>query len=369
MSDRKLVYKVTVDEILPIEGADKIEVARITGWRVVVQKGEFKAGDTALFFEVDSSISAHDDRFAFLKERCYKKFLDQSRNLFDECLRIKTIKLRGIYSQGLLLPVTQFCEVRNKALGEDCRDVLYVRHYDEVAERAVRETQPFMAANQKGLFPSSFGPKSDEIRCQNLTDEEIKSVLNYEFELTEKRDGSSLSIGYSPTNRPDDPLAVCSRNYELKDMPSAYWDIVHELSLDEKLKKYCDDNSRELLVQGELVGPGIQNNRDHLEKRNLQVFRIWDIKAQAFVQPEERYEICRALGVDHVPVLTRTTLAPYVDPDNPDYMQAVRDNIIKSSDGTTANGNLREGIVFKQADGKGDFHFKAVSNKYLEGLK
>ena len=102
------------------------------------------------------------------------------------------------------------------------------------------------------------GPKSDEIRCQNLTDEEIKSVLNYEFELTEKRDGSSLSIGYSPTNRPDDPLAVCSRNYELKDMPSAYWDIVHELSLDEKLKKYCDDNSRELLVQGELVGPGIQ---------------------------------------------------------------------------------------------------------------
>ena len=131
MSDRKLVYKVTVDEILPIEGADKIEVARITGWRVVVQKGEFKAGDTALFFEVDSSISAHDDRFAFLKERCYKKFLDQSRNLFDECLRIKTIKLRGIYSQGLLLPVTQFCEVRNKALGEDCRDVLYVRRTEK----------------------------------------------------------------------------------------------------------------------------------------------------------------------------------------------------------------------------------------------
>lgn len=165
MSERKLCYKVLIDEITPIPESDNLELARITGWRCVVQKGEFKVGDTALYFEIDSALNPHDDRFAFLKERCYKKFLDASKNLFDECIRIRTIKLRGQLSQGLLIPVKDFCEVRNKKIGESCADVLCVRHYDEVAERAVRETTPFIAPNQKGLFPGWAGPKTDEERC------------------------------------------------------------------------------------------------------------------------------------------------------------------------------------------------------------
>lgn len=91
---RKLVYKVIIDAIEPIEGADKIEVVRIKGWRVVVGKGEFKEGEIVLFFETDSALNPWDLRYEFLKERCYKKFMLNGK-LFDECLRLRTIRLRG----------------------------------------------------------------------------------------------------------------------------------------------------------------------------------------------------------------------------------------------------------------------------------
>lgn len=72
MSDRKLVYKVQIDAIEPIPDADRLEVARVGGWRIVVQKEQFKAGAVALYFEIDSALNPWDLRFAFLKERCYR---------------------------------------------------------------------------------------------------------------------------------------------------------------------------------------------------------------------------------------------------------------------------------------------------------
>lgn len=364
--ERSLVRKVVVDAVEPIENADAIEAVRIGGWRVVCRKGDFSEGDVVLFFEVDSALNPHDDRYAFLKERCYKQF-NLHGKLFDECLRIRTIRLRGVYSQGLVLNPDDFCEVRNKKVGEDCTAELAVRHYDEVAERAVRETQPFIAANQKGLFPP-YGPKTDEPRIQNLTDDDLMNALDIPFEVTEKIDGSSLTIMYIPSERPDDPIAVCSRNYEMKDMPGAYWDIVHALDLDNKLKAWCDANHRELMIQGELNGPGIQNNRDNRAERGLDVFRIWDVTEQRFLSPSERYAICEALGISHVPVLETVTLRRFLDTSDPCNMQKIRDAVLLYADGHTARGNLREGVVFKQVEG-GDFHFKAVSNRYLEKLK
>jgi len=366
MSERKLCYKVLIDEITPIPESDNLELARITGWRCVVQKGEFKVGDTALYFEIDSALNPHDDRFAFLKERCYKKFLDASKNLFDECIRIRTIKLRGQLSQGLLIPVKDFCEVRNKKIGESCADVLCVRHYDEVAERAVRETTPFIAPNQKGLFPAWAGPKTDEERVQNLTDQDLDEHWDDELEVTEKIDGTSMTVAYSAVNRPDDPVAVCSRNFELKDMPSAYWDMVHELNLDVKLKEWCETHGTEITIQGELNGQGIQNNRDCKPGRSFDVFRIWNITEGRWIPPSERYVIVKELGLNHVPVLETRRISSF-DDGSRDFVK-VRDAILSYAEGKTANGNEREGIVLKELNGNG-FSFKAVSNAYLLKLK
>lgn len=355
MSDRKLVYKVIVDAIEPMD-ADSLEAARIHGWRCVVRKGEFKPGDTGLFFEIDSALNPHDERFAFLKDRCYKQFTVYGE-LFDECLRIKTCKLRGVLSQGLLLPCSKFCEVRNMKLGEDCTALLAVRHYDEVAEKAARECGSVIAADQKGLFPS-FIPKTDEERIQNLDDNTLEQFRDEPLEVTLKLDGTSATFFCAPETRPDDPFGVCSRNFELKDMPSTYWDTAHELGMPDALDAYCLLHDTELALQGEIVGPGIQNNRDRSSERSFNVFRIWNIKEQRWLNWDERYRVCEELKLKHVPVLGTHRIGDF---------NCDRDAMLKFAEGKTPAGNEREGLVWKSWDGR--FSFKTVSNAYLLGLR
>lgn len=91
---RELAYLVRVDEILPMN-ADRLECAHIGGWNCVVGKDEFKAGDIGVYFEIDSKLPevAPFNEMEFLKSKHYK---------------IKTQKIRGVYSQGLLMPVSAF---------------------------------------------------------------------------------------------------------------------------------------------------------------------------------------------------------------------------------------------------------------------
>ena len=357
-SGRKLVYKAIIDSIEPIEGADKIEVVRIKGWRVVVGKGEFKEGEVVLFFETDSALNPWDLRYEFLKERCYKKFMLHGK-LFDECLRLRTIRLRGVYSQGLVMKTDLFCEVRNKKVGEDCTLELAVRHYDEVAEKAVRVMEHAKPGNAKGLFPSSIIPRTDEERVQNLEDEVLIKHADEPLEVTEKKDGSSCTIFFSPSYRADDPFGVCSRNFELKDEGDGiYWKLCHKFDLEHKLPAYCQEHNCELALQGEIIGPGVNGNHDSLSDFDYQIFRIWDIKNQKWLTCNERYKVCKDLNIPHVPVLEVKTLKDF-DLD--------RDKILLYAEGYTAAGHEREGVVFKSIDG--DFHFKAVSNRYLLSLK
>ena len=66
---RKLVSIQTIDDIQPIENADNIEVASVGGWNIVIRKGEFKKGNKAFYFEIDSMLPLEDERFSFLEAR------------------------------------------------------------------------------------------------------------------------------------------------------------------------------------------------------------------------------------------------------------------------------------------------------------
>jgi RNA ligase, DRB0094 family len=106
---RKLVTIKTIDDILPIENADKIEVAVVGGWRVVVKKGEFQVGDNAVYFEIDSFLPADKGHFDFLVERSSKTVKGPDGQEHKGHV-LRTIRLRGVISQGLLMPVSQFFE-------------------------------------------------------------------------------------------------------------------------------------------------------------------------------------------------------------------------------------------------------------------
>lgn len=101
---RKLASVQRVTEIRPIEGADAIEVARVLGWDVVVKKDEFKVGDLAVYFEIDSFLP-RNKAWEFLEKSSLRKMGDK------EGLRLKTIKLRGVLSQGLLLRIDSIFKI------------------------------------------------------------------------------------------------------------------------------------------------------------------------------------------------------------------------------------------------------------------
>jgi len=169
---RKLATVRKVLDIRPIEGADAIELAIIGGWQCVVKKGDFKVGDLGVYFEIDSFLPI-EPKYEFLRKSSYRQLPTG-----EEGFRLRTVRLRGALSQGLLLPLGEFTD-------------LPVDTYDLTSFLKVTKYEPPMpaclAGDAAGSFPSDI-PKTDAERIQNLADyfEQYKEA---EFEVTEKLDG------------------------------------------------------------------------------------------------------------------------------------------------------------------------------------
>lgn len=341
---RQLATVRRIATLSPIENSDNLEVATLhsLGWQVVVAKDSFQIDQQVVFFEIDSALPVRPE-FEFLRARCHRSF-DNGK---DECFRLRTIKLRGVVSQGLIVPITimrgkQFPE------GTDVTQWLNVRHYDELVE----QYRPAQASDAEsvGSFPS-FVPKTDEDRIQNHLEYFDGRYRDTWFEVTEKADGSSMTVIWSPTHFPDDPFQICSRNFRLRKNPDSKWmKPLVERDLEAKMR----ENDIEFALQGELVGPGINGNRDKYTEYHFLVFNVWDIQAQRMYDTFARTLLCRMLGVEHVKIL------------NVCEHTFVRNHTLKelldSAKGDTDRGNPREGLVFKSSDG---VSFKVINNDYL----
>lgn len=330
---RKLATIRKIDDIKPIEGADAIECAVIGGWTVVTKKGEFKPNDLALYVEIDAWVPT--ELAPFLSKG---KEPREYNGIKGE--RLRTVKLRGQLSQGLLLPLDLACANIESELfeGLDVSLPLGITKWEPPAE--------FISADAKGLFPS-FIPKTDQERVQNLKKEiEVIFTEQQKFEITEKLDGSSITIYYK-----DGEVGVCSRNLELKvSEDNTFW----KAATDSGLVKTLIALGRNLAIQGELIGPGIQQNRYKLNKHEIYCFDIFDIDKQQYLNVVDREFITLCLNIKNVPVINYRTLS------SPDVMQLLLEAEGKSKLEPTTE---REGLVYKNMET--DFSFKAISNKWL----
>jgi RNA ligase (TIGR02306 family) len=266
---RKLATIRTIKSVEPIENADKI--LKITfescGWQCVTDKATNpQVGDRRIYFEIDS-VLPDIPVFEFMRD--YK-------------FRVKTIKLRGTCSQGLSVPVADFQteiaqavidtlpEWKGKELasvkvtdlpeGFDVTDCLKVVKY-ELPEN----TQ--IGGDTKGPFPG-FIERTDEERVENLTNIE-ELLANHQFDVTVKMDGSSGT--YFLFNG---EFGVCSRNQEIKDSEgNAFWKMARKYNIEERMRGM----GRNLAIQGEVAGPGVQNNRAGLTELQFFVFTIQDL--------------------------------------------------------------------------------------------
>jgi RNA ligase (TIGR02306 family) len=320
---RKLASVRVINELNPIEGADNIELARVYGWNAIVQKGLYNVGDRVVFFEIDSILPIKPE-YEFLRSRCYI-----SRPI--EGFRIKTMKLRGVLSQGLILPYNGDAET-----GEDVTEELGVKLHEQ------QTTQ--IPTHIKGHWPSYIA-KTDQERVQNLT------VPRTSYEITLKLDGTSETVYYY-----NGEVGVCSRNYKLQPEGS-YWDAAAHIL--KALLAY----KHNLAIQGELMGPKIQGNKLGLDHHEIYVFDIWDIDEQEYLLPDERREILDKLNdfvdgkIKHVPEIGEYTPAEVYDDE-----QHLREEILAMAD-ITIDGRIQEGIVLKSLDMP--YTFKAVNNRYL----
>jgi len=374
--ERKLASIRKIADIQPIPDADAIEVATIDGWKVVVKRGEFKVGDLAVYLEIDSWVP-HD----------LAPFLSKGKEPRDyngvKGERLRTIKLRGQVSQGLLLPLHtiwtkhvdfhKFPEANTWDWQSDWNDEEVIG-LDVTAILGIQKWEaPIPAQLQgqaKGTFPTSLIPKTDQERIQNcfgsiqkrdglfLTEkfwneelqelQERDTVLPDDFqkptyEVTLKLDGSSMTIF-----RWEGELRVCSRNLELK---------IDEENADNTFVKMAleigDKIPNGFAFQGEICGPGIQGNREGFKEHKFFVFDIFDIQKHEYLHPRHRHMVCSDVGLEHVPVLGTDWNAP----------ESVAAGL-EMAEGPSINHKIREGLVWKCNEDQ-SFSFKTISNKFL----
>lgn len=381
---RKLATLRAVTEIIPIEGADNIELARIDGWQCVVKKGEFQVGNVGVYFEIDSFLDHTRPEFAFLAPRAIK---------WDgkEGARIKTMKLRGALSQGLLLPLSTFASSTAHTLASPMGQA-----FDEyVTELLSTETETLESLNEildldasfdvdkwekklsanlagtaRGNFPC-FIPKTDQERIQNIPSV-FKLRATDEFQVTQKLDGSSMTVYLVNTDSKwidlfktlgEDSVpeyGVCSRNLDLVDTEgNAFWSAFHREGMLEKLQTLLKITARPAIaVQGELVGKGIQDNHEKVEGEDeFYVYDIFDIDAQQYMNPFVAKGLVDEVGFNHVPVIHESIKLI-------DYASSV-DELLLNVVGPSIRQPIGEGKVFKLLSNTDGFSFKGISNHYL----
>ena len=391
--ERELAYVVIIDGIEPIEGYDRVEHAIVGGWRVIVQKGQFKVGDPAIYFEIDSRVPSDRECFAFLEKRHYK---------------VKTLKMCKTISQGLLMHPSDFGwhvtvqgeiddgemihtpvdETRflTKKLGvtyaddeDNARKAAPVDKYKKMASRHQKLfKKPFIRwmmrydwgrkllfllfgkkKDKKNGWPS-WVSKTDEERVQNmpwiLTSDE-------DWIATEKIDGTSTTFTMKRGKFGKKEFYVCSRNvcFDSVDKTcyydtNVYWEMAKKYDIYNVLARMLDAMPGEewITIQGETYGAGVQQREYSLADHDFAAFNLI-FSSSGRIGTLEMLHILTAYGVPCVPI---------VDPCMKINQFENVDAILAYAEGNSAKDGLpREGIVFRTVDGQKSF--KAVSNSFL----
>lgn len=392
---RKLASIQKVLNIRPIPGADLIEAVDVLGWTVVTQKGNYKVGDLCIYFEIDSFLNAEDPRFASFEER----FINWGDK---RGMRLKTIKLRKQISQGLTLPLRDFPEIKNPQEGDDVTELLKIEKWESLSES--QGNGGGMGGKTAGATPfPAFLRKTDQERVQNYM-AELRKHDQETFEVSIKLDGSSMTVFYINDQSPHfkfawediekrklrnlNPLkkvlyklgklvglnkppkfisGLCSRNIQLDPAHSNHFS---QYVKDKEILETLERMDINIAIQGELIGPSIQQNHENVEGLEFYVYDTFNIDAQKYDKPVGARTITQLAGLNYVPVLnTDAKLSDFADKENPEDYRKMVDNILAFAEGPGMNqGVKREGIVFKSnSDGpyETEFSFKAISNSYL----
>jgi RNA ligase (TIGR02306 family) len=344
-----LAYVAKVIDLRPIPGKDLIELAVIKGWKCIVKKEEFRVGDLAIYLAIGSVPDFEDPHFAFLKQKGYN--------------RIKTVKMGGVISQGLLGPMSWLTDRGIASLekykeDDDVSTEMGVTKFVAPEESAQYDNAPRDPRDKtlpRKEFPAMVR-KTDATRLQHYPDYFFSAIRDREVTITRKEDGCSSTFIFN-----NGEYMLCGRNFvwneEDRHTNAHYFEIQDRFDLKNKMTSL----GRNIAIQGEICGPKINGNRGRLTGRTFSVFDVYDIDAQEYLPYDELCQVCEELGLSTVPLL-------YRGPAN--ALDLTVEGFLKLAEAVEyAKGVPGEGIVVKAdanpAEQKHRVHFKTISNKYL----
>lgn len=371
---RALATIQKIEDLQPIPNKDRIELATIGGWHAIVQKGQFKIGQLIVYIETD----------AILPQEHWCEFMIKYK------YRVKTIRMGGVISQGLVFNIDILPKRTTIKEGEDVTDILGIKKYESNPDNveAPKEKKPksLMQKFKKWIYTNAYGNgymvawpsflyKTDETRVQWLKAllEKKRGTVCY---ISEKMDGSSMTIATY-----NNEFYVCSRNYRLllkeqvtgscknkifqklaslfnmkapaDQSDSYYWKYAKKHELEKRIKSL----NRNIAIQGELIGPSIQKNKYKLDDYRFMAFNVFDIDKGEYFKYGDMISICVRLGIETVPIKsTKIVLGHTVD------------ELIEMSKGSSTLNlmQVREGIVVRPVyDDR--FSFKCINPEFLLG--
>ena len=395
---RQLAYVVTIDSIIPIEGYDRVELAHVGGWTIVVSKGEFKVGDPAIYFEIDSKLPE------------VKPFTDMEF-LVKKKFRVKTQKMCKSISQGLLISAANFgWTIENHNYGYSIHDSNGVEHNAGnnsrfltkqlgvtyyVAEDNIRKASSVdkykkMAQRNSKLFSKQpfrwlmkrewgkkflfifFGKKRDKTDWPawvKKTDEERVQNMPWILQdkdpwiATEKIDGSSTTFTIKRGKWPHkNEFYVCSRNVCF-DKPNKtcfydtniYTEMAEKYHIEHVLTEMLTlfPETEWITIQGETYGAGVQKRDYHLKEHDFMAFNLITSDKGRFNTLKMRELLEDYYHIPCVPIVDTRFILP----------DTVEELLEYATNKSQIDGDMREGIVFRSEDGSKSF--KAVSNEFL----
>ena len=407
-NERELAYIVLIDDIKPIQGSDNCECAIIGGWQIMVRKNEFKKGDPAIYFEIDSYLDPSNPAFAFMEKKKYKvktqrytfggkgNFISQgllmsaenfgwiickknNENLTDNIMGVvdNTNKIHWVNDESRFL--TKQLNITYAIANDNIRKAPSIDKYQKMINnhKKLFSKQPFCklikySLGKKFLFiflgqkkdkktewPSNICSKTDVERIQNMI-----WVLNDKkpYIATEKVDGSSFTITAERTKFGKIKYKVCSRNVVFKDEnqkcfynSNIYFEMYYKYNLKEKITRILNDlNLQNVAIQAEIYGTGIQK-RDY-SLNNEHKMAVFHIVSNNVKYPMDKVvEICTKYDLPHVPIIDYN----YILPDTLDELQKFTEEYSSILD-----DKEKEGIVFYDTE-TGQRYFKFVSPNFL----
>lgn len=336
----------------PIEGADLIVKATVLGWEIVVKKDEFKVGDLVAYIQIDTVVP-ETEQFEFLRERNF---------------RVRTIKLRKQISQGLVVPLP----AGNWGEGDDLTEALGIRKFEKGGEvpgvqprkpkvwykkwwyilkySCLVKVFPGLKTFNRNRFPTNLVPITDEERIQNIPGV-LQRYMGKSFVVSEKLDGSSITIIHERKWNGKSRYRVCSRRFELFNTKNEWHQVFFSSNFANHLQALVTHfKTPHVVVQGEFIGAP-QGNRYGLKENEIRLFNIY-IDGERLTQ-DRFYDACNKLEIPCCPYLGQTLLCH----DLPSIL------LYAEAKSTLNKAVEREGVVFRCIED--GLSFKVISNKYL----